>query len=113
MIAIGSAAAAAVFLGVAVVAVLFYGQAQRAEQHAITEQEQAERARDTAQANLQRFYRARYNEIVKKADNYVALSSPGYALMEYKYAEQYRNDTLKEQTDDMQRVADRIKALNK
>ncbi len=63
MIAIGSAAAA-VFLGVAVVAVLFYEQAQRAEQHAITEQEQAERARDTAQANLQRFYRARYNEIV-------------------------------------------------
>lgn len=106
----GAVAAAAVF---AVVAVFAYLQSQLAEERRLD----AEKAKDTAQKNeqlanenLQKFYQARYTEIVKKADNYLALNSPGYARWEYLHAQRYRIDTLLNLTPD-QHVEDQIKAL--
>ncbi len=79
-IAVGSAIAAAVFLVVAGVAFLFFRRAESAQR--------------SAEANLRRFYEARYVEMVKKGENYVALKSPAFALNEYEAAQRFWRDTL-------------------
>lgn len=83
----GAVIAAVVFLGVAIAAGLFYQQAQAARLEANNNLE-------TAQENLRQFQEARYNEIVKRAEGYIALKSLKYALWEYEQAKIYWNDTL-------------------
>ena len=107
----GAVAAAGIF---AVVAVFAYLQSQLAGQRRL----EAEKAKETAQKNeqmanenLRRFYHARYTEIVKKADNYLALNSPDYALWEYRHARDYRRDTLLDSIPDTY-IETQIKSLS-
>lgn len=100
-VAMGSAAAAAVFFAVAVVAWIFFQRAQRAEKQALANEKRAleneentKKALAEAEANLHKFYEARYEDMVKRAENYVALRSPAFALYEYQAAQQFWKDTL-------------------
>ncbi len=110
LVTVGAVAAAVVF---GLVAVFAYVQSNLAEKRRL----EAEDAKNTAQQNeqlaqenLQKFYQARYTEIVKKADNYLALSSPDYALYEYLHAQGYRRDTLHDSIPD-RHVEQRIDTL--
>lgn len=97
----GSAAAAAVFFALAVVAWLSFQRAQRAEKQALANEKRAleneestKKALAEAEANLHKFYEARYEDMVKRAENYVALRSPAFALYEYQAAQRFWRDTL-------------------
>ncbi len=106
----GAVAAAAVFAVVAVFAYLQFRSAEKSRLEAEEATKSAKEKETLANENLQKFYQARYTEIVKKADNYVALNSPGYARWEYLHAQRYRIDTLLNLTPD-KHVEDQIKAL--
>ena len=112
LITLAAIGAAGIF---AIVAVFAYLQSQLAENRRL----EAESAREVAQKNeqlanhnLYKFYQARYAEIVKKADNYLALNSPDYALWEYLHAQVYRRDTLRDSIPDIH-VEKRVEALKK
>ncbi|MEO6038789.1 MAG: AAA family ATPase, partial [Saprospiraceae bacterium] len=110
LVTIGSVAAAIVF---ALVAVFAYGQSKLADQRFVEAQKaqkDAQQKEQLANDNLRRFYQARYTEIVKKADNYLALLSPDYALWEYQHAQGYRRDTLQDSIPDSH-VEKQIKTL--
>lgn len=94
LFAIGSGLAAIVFLAVAIVAFVFYQRAERAQTREAEARQEADARRQEAEDNLRSFYVARYKEIVTKADNYVGLGSPQYALYEYLRAQTFWRDTL-------------------
>lgn len=93
-VAVWLGVAAAVFLGVAVVAGVFYKDAQTARQLADKRRLEAEAERKSAETNLQRVYEARYKDMVKRAEGYLALKSPAFALYEYEAAKKFWRDTL-------------------
>lgn len=112
LVTLSAIGAAGIF---AMVAVFAYRQSKLAENRRLeaeTAQGIAQKNEQLANENLLKFYEARYAEIVKKADNYLALSSPNYALWEYVHAQKYRRDTLRDTLPDLH-VEKRIEALKK
>lgn len=63
-------------------------------------QVRADSTRQVAEANLRQLQEARYNEIVKRADGYLALNSLEYAKMEYEFARYFRLTTLQDSLPD-------------
>ncbi len=79
---------------IALFAVIYYFKADAATTLANEKQREATANLETANENLRQFRKARYDEIVKRAEGYVALKSDDYALYEYQQAAIYWKDTL-------------------
>lgn len=86
-VTVGALAAAVVFGLVALVAVI---QTQLAERR----QKEAKSAQEQAEANLHKFYEARYIGMIERAETYLVLEESEYALFEYKQAQAFWYDTL-------------------
>ncbi len=90
----GAVAFGLVATGIAIAALWFYDRAKTAERLADERGIETQRALEEAEANLLQFRQAKYDEIVKRAEGYVALKSDDYALYEYQQAAIYWKDTL-------------------
>lgn len=90
----GAVAFGLVATGIAIAALWFYDRAKTAERLADERGIETQRALEEAEANLLQFRQAKYDEIVKRAEGYVALKSNDYALYEYQQAAIYWKDTL-------------------
>lgn len=103
-VVVGSTVAALVFLGLAVVAGVFYTVAQN-------EKEKTDAALIEANANLHKFRQAQYIDMVKRAENYVALRMDPYALYEYEAAKKFWTDTLYKKQNLPDTLSERINSI--
>lgn len=93
-VTIVSIVASIVFLTVAVYAYFQSVVAQENAELAQRNERAAQQNLAEARRNLLKVDLAKYGEIIRRADNYLALNSPEFALPEYQYALLYRQDSI-------------------
>ncbi len=91
IVTFSSLIAAIIFLVVAVLAVRFANQAEREEQAKNEALEASQHNLLQATKNLLQFELSEYDEIIQRAENYLALNSPEYAYPEFLFAKEREN----------------------